>query len=346
MAEELQRTEEAWETRFVEAFPTPPLVTGALLILALTGLAFLYHAFVLGQPILHSEPEGVFPFTDGPRNALLSAMLFGYTIVAFSYGKTELYRDLSSLDLTAGEIRNQFPRPLLVASRYRGAAGVALLLLFNLAMQLRFAGPHLDGHAIGWWSLRDFAPHLLYQLLFGWVIGRILFFISRPNPELDGATLERPVDLLDLRPFQLVGRIAVRHALLFILGTSLIIPWIFVPVLSPVFVVMAVIGVAASLLAPVVPLRWVRRRIADAKLAALAELDRELRGLRDAVNPGDAGTPGRMADLLAYRAYVESIREWPFDSSTLARFGLYLLIPVASWVGSAFVERMVDTALD
>ena len=154
------------------------------------------------------------------------------------------------------------------------------------------------------------------------------------------------MDLLDLRPLQLVGRLAVRHALLFILGTSLMIPWIFVPVLSPVFVVMAVGGAAASLLAPVVPLRWVRRRIADAKRASLAELDRELRALRDAETPGDAGPPGRMADLLAYRAYVESIREWPFDASTRLRFGLYLLIPVASWVGSAFVERMVDTALD
>lgn len=346
MADEVESAAEVWETRFVEAFPTPPLLTGALLIVALTALAFLYHAFVLGQPILLAEPEGVFPFTEGPRNALLSAMLFGYTIAAFSYGKTELYRDLSSLDLTAGEPRGEFSRSLVVASRYRGAAGVVLLLLFNLALQWRFASPDAGGHAVGWWWLRDFGPHLVYQLLFGWAIGRVLYFVSQPNPELITATRERPVDLLDLRPFQLVGRIAVRNALLFILGTSLIIPWIFVPVLSPIFVVMVVIGGAASLLAPVVPLRWVRQRIAGAKATALAELDSQLRRLRDAKNPGDAGPPGRMADLLAYRAYVEGIREWPLDSSTLTRFGLYLLIPVASWMGSAVVERMVDTALD
>jgi hypothetical protein len=133
---------------------------------------------------------------------------------------------------------------------------------------------------------------------------------------------------------------------MFILGTSLMIPWIFVPGFTPVFVVMVGMGAAASLLAPVVPLRWVRRRIAEAKRAALAELDGELRRMRDAESPSEAGPPGRMADLLATRAYVESVREWPFDSSTLARFGLYLLIPLASWIGSAFVERMVDTALD
>ena len=346
MTEEGQPTANVWEIRFVEAFPAPPLVTGMLVIVVLTGLAFLYHAFVLGQPILLSEPQGIFPFTEGPRNALLSAMLFGYTIGAFGYGKTELYRDLSSLELTAGEPKGEFPRSLLVKSRYRGAAGVAGLLLFNAAMQWRFSSPETGGTGIGWAWLRDFGPHLLYQLLFGWSIARVIFFVSQPNPELDVATRDRPVDLLDLRPYQLIGRIAVRHALMFILGASLLIPWIFVPGRSAVFVVMVVIGGAASLLAPVVPLRWVRQRIGEAKRDALAELDSELRRLRDATSPSDAGPPGRMADLLAYRGYVESIREWPFDSSTLARFGLYLLIPVASWVGSAFVERMVDTALE
>ena len=34
------------------------------------------------------------------------------------------------------------------------------------------------------------------------------------------------------------------------------------------------------------------------------------------------------------------------DVEYLWRFGLYLLIPLASWVGSALVERMVDVALD
>jgi hypothetical protein len=335
-----------WEIRLVEFFPTPPLVTGALLIGALTGLAFLYHAFVLGEPVLLSDPEGVFPFTAGPRNALLSAMLLGYTLASLSYGKTEFERDLSNLDPTAGELPGAISHQVLVASRFRGAAGVVGLFLFNLAMQLHFGSVEAGGSGVGWAWLRDFAPHLLYQLILGWAIGRVIYFVSQPNPELDAATRDRPVDLLDLRPFLLIGRVAVRHGLMAIVGTSLMIPWIFVPMLSPVFVVMVLLGATASLLAPLFPLRWARRRIGDAKRVALAELDAELRSLRDAESPGDARPAGRMADLLAYRSYVESIREWPFDSSTLVRLGLYLLIPVASWVGSAFVERMVDTALE
>jgi hypothetical protein len=53
-----------------------------------------------------------------------------------------------------------------------------------------------------------------------------------------------------------------------------------------------------------------------------------------------------LTDLVTYKTQVESTREWSFDSSTLLRFGLYLLIPVGSMVGGALVERIVDLALD
>jgi len=57
-------------------------------------------------------------------------------------------------------------------------------------------------------------------------------------------------------------------------------------------------------------------------------------------------TPGRLTDLLAYKTQIESTPEWSFDSSTLFRFGLYLLIPVGSMIGGALVERVVDMVLD
>lgn len=37
--------------------------------------------------------------------------------------------------------------------------------------------------------------------------------------------------------------------------------------------------------------------------------------------------------------------EWPFDAGVLRRFGLYVLIPVASWVLGALVEPFVDRVL-
>jgi hypothetical protein len=49
-----------------------------------------------------------------------------------------------------------------------------------------------------------------------------------------------------------------------------------------------------------------------------------------------------LTDLLAYQERIESLRDWPMDASAFRRFGLYLLIPLGSWLGSALVERLLD----
>jgi len=42
---------------------------------------------------------------------------------------------------------------------------------------------------------------------------------------------------------------------------------------------------------------------------------------------------------------IENQRNWPFENSILVRFALYLLIPLGSWLGGAFVERGLDLIL-
>ena len=49
-----------------------------------------------------------------------------------------------------------------------------------------------------------------------------------------------------------------------------------------------------------------------------------------------------MADLIAYRSLVQSVHEWPFDVSSLARFLLFGALGVGSWLGGALVERLLD----
>ena len=57
-----------------------------------------------------------------------------------------------------------------------------------------------------------------------------------------------------------------------------------------------------------------------------------------------AGAP-ELPALLAWEARIEAVREWPFDTLTLVRFSLFVLIPLASWLGGAVVERLLDLAL-
>ncbi len=59
----------------------------------------------------------------------------------------------------------------------------------------------------------------------------------------------------------------------------------------------------------------------------------------------DTAAAGRLPALLAYETRIERVSEWPFDSPTLARFGLLLLLPLLSWLGGALVERALDAVL-
>ncbi len=60
----------------------------------------------------------------------------------------------------------------------------------------------------------------------------------------------------------------------------------------------------------------------------------------------ESGTGGRLADLIAYEARISSVREWPFDTSTVLRWALYMALGATSWLGGAVVERVLGVVLD
>jgi hypothetical protein len=158
------------------------------------------------------------------------------------------------------------------------------------------------------------------------------------------------VDLLDLDLLAPWPRTGLRTALGVLGGTIIIFPvlvayglagWLSILLYTPFLG----LGLAGFLLPNVA----IRSRIREAKIA-------ELRRVRAAI----AGKPGALtdspiaprqerlslADLLAYEERIESLREWPMDARAFRRLGLYMLIPLGSWLGSAIVERILDVALD
>jgi hypothetical protein len=46
--------------------------------------------------------------------------------------------------------------------------------------------------------------------------------------------------------------------------------------------------------------------------------------------------------LNAYLQLIDDVPEWPFQSSTVLRVMLYLLIPIVSWLGGLLIEGMLD----
>jgi hypothetical protein len=89
------------------------------------------------------------------------------------------------------------------------------------------------------------------------------------------------------------------------------------------------------------PLRGIRRQISLAKEAELDWCRQALQAAREQLKAG-AVTERSLLEIGAYKAQIEHIRNWPFDNPTLIRFALYLLIPLGSMFGGAFVEKGLE----
>jgi hypothetical protein len=80
-----------------------------------------------------------------------------------------------------------------------------------------------------------------------------------------------------------------------------------------------------------------RRRKAD----LLRQVQREI-----AARPDSREAPlHALLGLLEYRDQIRRISEWPFETPEVLRLALYMLLPLASWVASALVQRMLDRLL-
>jgi hypothetical protein len=152
------------------------------------------------------------------------------------------------------------------------------------------------------------------------------------------------VELLDLRRFEVFARAGLRSALAWVLNTSLVsLFWLGPGAGSANAVIVGTIllavgfGFFACIHGP-------QRAIAAARREALAAVDARIARAGGALaagrEPADAGV--RLADLVAWRAVLEQVREWPIGASSLARAALITALAVGSWLGGVLVERAVD----
>jgi hypothetical protein len=259
-----------------------------------------------------------------------------------------LFRDLqalgvenAALDLACDE------RPALARSRASNAGartagwigaglGVALYVLVGFV----FARHHATGRLADGIYFAVLVPLLLA------LMARAAWGTVRQAGEMAAAIDARvPVDLCERVPVRLAGRVALRGTLVWIVGISIGALIFLNPDFARAAGLVIVLTLVIAGLALVIPVRGVRQRIRAAKRAELARIEAALPAAREAALAGSA-TGGRLADLLAWRAQVASVSEWPFDASIYRRFALYLLIPLGSWLAGALVERLVNRILD
>lgn len=329
-----------WLQRAIRASGLSPWLAGA--VLAALQLASLFLVFGLGgllgmrdlvQPWFWSE-------LVGPN--VVNALLIGYAPAALAWSRRAALAQLDALRPVLPEAEraafraqlSAYPRRALALVGGAFAALILPLVLFD--PQLRSLFDESTGLARAW--------VLWVNALVGWLMARSIFEEVRVAVLFAriGERVER-IDLFELRPLEPFARRAVEGVLVWVIGASLLSILFAGGWASATLPQLVAVILLMALVAFVLPLLGVHRRIRAAKHEELARIHTAARRERDALLAGGAGA--RLPALLALRNQVTDTREWPVDLSTLIRLLLYLGIGLGSWVGAALVDLGIETLL-
>lgn len=327
-----------WTLGVYDALPGDPLRIGI-------GFTFgLLLVFLVGRSLVGGADNSTL---DDLRIALTQLLMTSYSASAYAYLLMTARKTTHDLSPVAGHIARwqtivdragRHPwwiLPLVGASSFLVlGVGVTNVTTPEPVNPWDWRGWNYDV----WW-------HRATTLLFVWWLACLCYVAVVESSRLSRLSDQmESLDLLELRPYQPLVRQGLTNALLVIGMVSLMsllgVESRYWPVLVAFWI--AFIGLAWA--GMMLPLSGIRKKIKAAKDKELDWCRQTLKTARDELKSG-AGPRQSIAELMAYRSMIESIRNWPFDNPTLVRFSLYLLIPLGSWLGGAFVERGLDLFL-
>ncbi len=332
-----------WLIRIFDRVPMPPPVLGML-------IAFAHFLFIAALAQVLAPGLGAAYLGEWRILALqiTKSIVFGYLMAAGYYLLREAVRDFLSLRPALSCDDMEFDYRL---TRLRRVPRVPLYLATALAILAGFTGS-LDP-AI--WSESGFKPppigsarmsmSQIENITAAFVFTRIiaLEFILVTLFASAARRFAR-IELLDLEQVAPFSRRALRGVLVLILYMTLLaLQAFFDP--HPTGAIDGVISTSvlavAIFLIPLIPLQ---RRIDAAKQSELARIRADIRRENEARIAGDEGWAS-LADLIVYEQRIERVSTWAFNTPTLVRFALYVLLGIGSWLGAAFVERWLGTLL-
>jgi hypothetical protein len=333
-----------WTQRLYDALPVAPVWTGLALAAALT-LAFLAQEVALDRfTALGELPAEVRPWRD-VRLAIVNFLLVAYLPTAFVYVGRGARSTRAALAPLGVRRSSQGPpgRYPTASLRLAGWIGVAATLFGPL---LAIGTPNPYDPTL--WT-PEVVWHRALAPVIGWWGGRFVYAVLEESGRLSELARQLPpLDLFDLRPLAPFASQGLRDALLVIGLVAISTLFLSESGFALMIALLAALTLPVALTALLLPVRGARQRVREAKARELDWCRERLREERTRLGGASQapGAPGRLEEILAYRAFVESVHEWPFDTSTLWRFALYLLIPLGSWSGGALVEHVIDALLD
>jgi hypothetical protein len=334
--------------RLFEALPVAPIWASTALALILIAL-FLGSLTATGelQAFLADQDIRWWQIREG-RMAILLALMAAYLPAARRYATLAIRRNVEGLRGRLGwpseaDARAAASPNAAAMRRWAAVSVLALPIVATLVDRdptLYFQAAYWGAANLWTWALGTFVC---------WNGGALFsaLLIAAGRFRALGRRIPR-VDLLDLSPLSPFARQGLQSALPLVI---LLAFWAF-NAIDQGFVwalgVMVPFTLGLATAGMLLPVRGVRDRVREAKREEIARVDRALRGEAEALAGSSIAARAAgasVADLLAWRAFVDDVREWPFDTPSRVRFALYLAIPLGSWLGGAFVERLLDALL-
>jgi hypothetical protein len=336
----------SWEMRLVGLSPVHPALSGLVFAMALVAIYLLIESLAGGR-VIDTGGEALAVFPEPTLGFAIAAAAAGYALGAgyvINAGNEATLQELRPLLAEPAAELARRSDVTLRASRVYGCIGLVCGVLFTYAA---------DEPASRMLRLEVFSSDALLSLmvlpLAFWLFMRAAYFtISGIQSVASVVERDLSVDLLDLTWLSSLGQMALRAALLWI-GAAVVASLSVLltqRTIAEFLAIMFLLSVATVTF--VIPVRGVHRKMGDAKREELLRLSREIRRDREEIRvlaPGARDAAARLPALLAYESRIRSVQEWPFDTPTLLRFAFYLTIPVVSWLGGAFVERLIESWL-
>lgn len=327
-----------WTVKAYDALSGNPILIGGGIALG------LLVAFFVGLVVAGNSGSST---PDELRVAATQILITAYCATAYAYLLKTAHR--TTLDLSPAIL--DLPDRDTIVDR-AGKHSKWILPLVGAATYLTIGVSVTNAttpHPVNPWNWEDWNYavywHRVTTIFFVWWIGCFIYVIVVESARLArmSDSIER-LDLLDMQPYRPLIRQGLTNALL-VFGMVSVISllgiesryWPALVGFWMVFTLLAWIGL-------MLPLRGIRKKFRAAKEQELEWCRQSLKASRDALRSGSSDGLS-IADAKAYQTTIEDLRNWPFDNSTLVRFTLYLLIPLGSWLGGAFVERGLDLIL-
>ncbi len=311
-----------------------PVILGlGIIVILLFGL--LLHEYLLDNLTVIFEPGS--SRYDDFRIAVIHCILAGYLPAAYFYLIRGTRNNIDELEKVLEPIN--VPSPINIGKR-------SLILWGLVGMMGAVFATYLT--ASSFWDPSTWNPEVWWHrglgLFVGFWIGCFIVAVLDSSERVSRlADRIKKVDILDLSPLSPFVNQGLLTILLMIGFVSIFSLFLLEPRQWPAVVILVGLTLPTALLGLMQPVRGVHRLIREAKQAELQWTREKIRQAIPLLHDiSSEGSSSQMGDLEAYRRLIEDVPEWPFQSSTIVKVVLYLLIPIASWFGGMLIEGMVE----